>query len=357
MTAKTIPGGFVIEQTIRIAAPRETVFDLLGSRDQIARWFRASVFEQRPGGRVELVFPAEPDDYVMLGEVTAYDPPKRIAYTWDFRNAPLEARTEVSFELTTEGDETIVHLKHAGFVDEAQSKGHQAGWTYWLGRLEKVAEGRDPGLDSHAAVEERRAVLAALRREEIELKEHTERVARMRRDLPPGVAVEEDYALTALDGNIVKLTELFGDKDELLLYHYMWKPDDDRPCNMCTLWIDGFNGVAAHVADRAAFAVVAKAHIDKLRPWAQGRGWQRIRLASSYGTTFNTDFAAEDSDGDQVPCISVFRKTPEGVLHYYQKGAELAEGHNRGIDLLSPVWNLFDLLPSGRGDWEPRFEY
>ena len=100
-----------------------------------------------------------------------------------------------------------------------------------------------------------------------------------------------------------------------------------------------------------------KAPIAKLRAWARGRGWKNIRLLSSHGTTFNRDFRVEDKREDQVPAISVFTKDKDGtVRHFYQKFAELDAKHNRGIDLLTPVWNLFDLLPSGRGEYLPLYE-
>jgi predicted dithiol-disulfide oxidoreductase (DUF899 family) len=102
---------------------------------------------------------------------------------------------------------------------------------------------------------------------------------------------------------------------------------------------------------------VTKAPIAKLRAWAKGRGWKNIRLLSSYGSTFNRDLDVEDKKENQDASISVFTKDRDGtVRHFYQKYAMLDARHNRGIDLLSPVWNLFDLLPSGRGEYFPNYE-
>jgi predicted dithiol-disulfide oxidoreductase (DUF899 family) len=261
--------------------------------------------------------------------------------------------TEVTFDLIEDGGGTLLRLTHTGFLDEEQANNHKEGWGYWLGRLQTVGNGGDPGPDRHDAMEKRQAAVKQLLIEEIALKDHVEAVAAQRRALPMPAPLETDYTLTGLDDKLVRLSELFGDKDDLLVYHLMYKPDDDEACPMCSMWVDGYNAIAHHVQERAAFAVVAKAPIGKLRDWAKRRGWDNVRLLSSHSTTFNADMHAEDADGDQIPTISVFRKSPDGVRHFYQKFAELDDENNRGIDLLSPVWNLLDLTPKGRGDWLP----
>ena len=66
----------------------------------------------------------------------------------------------------------------------------------------------------------------------------------------------------------------------------------------------------------------------------------------------------EDTEGFQNPGLSVFTRTPGGAVnHRYTVGAEFDVRNNRGIDPYSPVWNLFDLLPQGRGDWSPSHDY
>jgi len=197
----------------------------------------------------------------------------------------------------------------------------------------------------------------ALKKDEIALKDHAEKVAAKRRSLPPGPVVK-DYVFK--DGTrSVKLSQLFGrGQNELLLYHFMFAPEDTKPCRMCNMWADGYNAIAPHVGDRANIVLVAKAPAAKFKKWGKGRGWDNIRMLSSYGTTFNRDFNAEDEDGDQMPVISVFTRDKKGVIrHFYSKCAMLDEKNFRGIDLLSPVWNLFDLLPSGRDDWYPKYSY
>jgi predicted dithiol-disulfide oxidoreductase (DUF899 family) len=141
------------------------------------------------------------------------------------------------------------------------------------------------------------------------------------------------------------------------VYHLMLAPGDDEACPMCSMWVDGFHGVAHHLAQRTAFAVVAKAPLDDLRAWGRRRGWDGLRLLSSHRSTFNRDLHAEDDDG-QRPGISVFTRDGDTVRHSYTMHADYsAEEPERGIDLYSPVWQVLDLLPQGRGTWYAANEY
>ena len=199
----------------------------------------------------------------------------------------------------------------------------------------------------------------ALRQAEIALTEQREKVAAMRRDLTAETPIPEDYAFTEATGSTVRLSDLFEPgKDTLLVFHYMWKPDDQNPCPMCTMWHDGYNAVAPHVSRNATMVVVAKQDAATVRAFADGRGWGNLRTVSSGGTSFNADFGMEDADGNQMPGVSVFTKDANGeVRHFYTLSAMMGDGHYRGMDLLSPVWNMLDLLPGGRGDWMPSVSY
>lgn len=189
-----------------------------------------------------------------------------------------------------------------------------------------------------------------LRQAEIELRDRIEEVAAMRRDLPPGPTVPE-YNFTDTDGNHVRLSELFtGDKNDLIVYHLMYWSKEDDFCPMCSLWIDGFNGLAPHITQRANFVVASRAPVDKLKAWGQRRGWHRLRLLSDDGPQFARDIGAEDADGNPDSTIVVFTREGGRIRHFYTAHPML-EDRERGIDLLCPVWHLFDLTPSGRGEW------
>jgi predicted dithiol-disulfide oxidoreductase (DUF899 family) len=211
------------------------------------------------------------------------------------------------------------------------------------------------------AGDEHRAARRALLDAELALRDQAEAVAAQRRALPPGPALPE-YTFAEgprdLDADgpsgAVTLAELFGEHDELVVYHLMFHPDDDAACAMCSMWVDGFRGVAAHLERRVALAVIAKAPLDKLRAFGRHRGWYGLRLVSAFDEpAFLTDLGVEGSRGGQFPAVSVFVRDGDRVRHSYIQGADFPDRTGRGIDLLSPVWSVLDLVPSGRGEWLP----
>jgi predicted dithiol-disulfide oxidoreductase (DUF899 family) len=201
-----------------------------------------------------------------------------------------------------------------------------------------------------------RAERERLRRAEVALRDQIEAVAAMRRQMPPGPVVR-DYVFLEGDKR-VRLSELFtGDKRELAIYHLMYWADDDEFCPMCSMWIDGLDAVAPHLEQRINFAVATRAPVEKLQKWAKQRGWRHARLLSDDGPDFARDTGAQDGNGDPVETVCVFTKDGTTIRNTYLAHAYLM-GESRGIDLLTPVWHLFDLLPSGRSeDWHPTNDY
>jgi predicted dithiol-disulfide oxidoreductase (DUF899 family) len=207
-----------------------------------------------------------------------------------------------------------------------------------------------------------------LRLAEIELMQQRERVAELRRRLPQGATVQ-DYAFEEGPENLdagnaptrtVRLSELFTLPDRaLVIYHLMYGKKQTKPCPMCTAWIDGFNGVADHLAQNINLAIVAAADIPALRAHAGARGWKKLRLLSAGSSTFKYDFGSEDREGKQDSTISVFSRASDGTLrHFYSAHPWMdSENKERGIDLLSPIWHMLDLTPQGRGDWYTKLEY
>ncbi|MGI9301498.1 MAG: DUF899 family protein [Gammaproteobacteria bacterium] len=204
---------------------------------------------------------------------------------------------------------------------------------------------------------------------ELELRDRIEEVAAMRRALPPGAPVKEDYVFEEGAPDFrdtrtvtqVKLSELFSpDKSTLILINTMFAPEDELPCPMCNMWADGYNAIAPHIAQRVNFALVTKADISRLRAWAAAREWRHIRLLSSHSNSFNRDYLVEIGDA-QMPSVTVFTRAEDGKIHHFYS----VEGHfartpgdPRHIDLCSPLWNLLDLTPEGRGsDWYPGYSY
>jgi predicted dithiol-disulfide oxidoreductase (DUF899 family) len=207
-----------------------------------------------------------------------------------------------------------------------------------------------------------------LRLAEIELMERQERVAAQRRRLPPGPVVE-DYVfeegprdLDGGDGPVrqVRLSELFSGPDRsLIVYHLMYGKSQTSPCPMCTMWIDGFNGIVDHVTQNADVVIVAAADVPTLRAHARHRRWDRLRLLSAGTSTFKYDLASEDANGEQDSTVSVFTRDPDGSVRHFYTGHPWMSGQKRerGIDLLTPTWSLLDLTPQGRGDWYAALRY
>ena len=147
-----------------------------------------------------------------------------------------------------------------------------------------------------------------LRIAEIDLMRQRERVAELRRRLPQGATIK-DYVfeegpadLDAGDAAIrtVRLSELFtGENRSVVVYHFMYGKRNTTPCPMCTLLIDGFNGVAHHLGQNLDFAIVAAANPPALRAHARTRGWDNLRLLSCGANTFKYDLGSEDAEGNQ----------------------------------------------------------
>lgn len=206
---------------------------------------------------------------------------------------------------------------------------------------------------------------------EIELRRQIEEVARQRRKLPLGGKIRKNYLFEEGGTNLkdketvkeVRFSDLFEDgKDSLFIYSFMYAPDSEVPCTSCNSILDGLNGQAPHISARTNFAVVSKAPIKKLREWARKRGWHNLRLLSSYKNSYNSDYFAESPEGAQWPAANVFRKTDDGIFHFYNTEllyAPAEEGQNgRHVDMIWPLWNVFDMTPEGRGmDWYPKFNY
>lgn len=215
---------------------------------------------------------------------------------------------------------------------------------------------------------------------EIALRRQAEAVAQMRRDLPPGGEVPEDYAFERIDAQFrpqtVRLSQLFGGHSTLLIYSFMFGPERDSPCPGCTHLLDGLDGAARHIPQRAAFHVAAASPIARLEAFARRRGWNHLRLLSTAGNGYNARYYGNTAaltpqmreargyrDGRtwDEPMLNVFRKAGDTIRHVW--GSELVfapedPGQNhRGLDLMDPLWGLLDTTPEGRGDFFPKVSY
>lgn len=203
-----------------------------------------------------------------------------------------------------------------------------------------------------------------LLRAEITLRKKVEAVAAMRRRLPLGGVVAEDYAFEEFrkeNPEKTRLSDLFGSHDTLVAYSFMYGPKMAKACPMCTSMLDGLNGNARHIAQRTSLVAIARSPIERIREFARQRGWSNLRLLSSAGNSYNRDYFGEGPEGNQLPMLNVFVRRGGKIRHFY--GTELlfakvdAGQDGRHVDMLWPLWNALDLTPEGRGtDWYPRLD-
>ena len=192
----------------------------------------------------------------------------------------------------------------------------------------------------------------ALLEDEQELIDKVKSVAEKRRTLPLGGRLKEDYVFQwAIDGKVgerVKFSELFGDKNTLLLYSFMYGPNWDHPCPSCTSLVDGFDRTSYQVTRDAAFVAIAKAPADRINAWARKRGWSQMALISGSDSPFQADYKCQgDSDDLQLPVMHVFVRRNGEIFHFWS--TELMGNH---VDTVWPYWNLMDFTPEGRPDYD-----
>jgi len=226
--------------------------------------------------------------------------------------------------------------------------------------------------ESTAYREARNALLA----EEMELRRQVERVAAHRRALPMGGQVKEDYLFEGESGR-TKLSQLFApDKETLAIYSFMFGPERERPCPGCTHFLDALEGSTQHILQRINFVAVAKSPVSRLQAFARERGWRHLRLLSTAGNNYDRDYFGDSTalsaamrdqqefkPGEEwdMPILNVFRRDGGAIRHFW--GSELLyvppePGQEyRHNDLLDPLWNMLDVTPEGRGEFNPKLEY
>ena len=183
-------------------------------------------------------------------------------------------------------------------------------------------------------------------------------LAAKRRSLP-WRRVPEDYTFVG-NGGETTLSQLFGDKEELIVYHQMMAEGQESGCSICAFFIDHWFGSLPHLQPRVALAIVSKCSWPQLSKYVRTKeGWDTSYFYSSGSSTFNEDFQVSFTPdqmkekactynfnrkwnwGSDGPGLSVFRKTSEGIMHTYSTFAA-------GLGGIPSVLNLLDLTPSGR---------
>jgi uncharacterized protein YndB with AHSA1/START domain len=140
-----------IEREIHIAATPETVWELLVDPQQAIRWMGMNAtFDVRRGGAYSVdVIPG----HTSRGEFVEIDPPRKLVYTWGWEkneNVP-PGSTTIEFELIPKSDGTLLRFAHRGLPTPQSAASHTHGWEHYLARLERIANGNEPGPDPWVA--------------------------------------------------------------------------------------------------------------------------------------------------------------------------------------------------------------
>ncbi len=208
---------------------------------------------------------------------------------------------------------------------------------------------------------EYRRAREALLAEEIELRRHIERVAEQRRRLPPGGEVKKNYAFESEHGPAA-FADLFGTRDTLVVYSYMFGPQRERPCPMCTSLLSAWDGEVPDILQQVALAVVARSPIQRLTAFKRERGWHYLPLYSDISGEFSRDYHALTKDGGDDAAFNVFMRKDDTIRHFWggeMNRASADPGQDpRGAPDLMPIWTILDATPEGRGkDWYPKLSY
>lgn len=214
-----------------------------------------------------------------------------------------------------------------------------------------------PG-ESAAYAKARQALLA----EEIELRRHLSRVAEQRRALPPGPVIEKDYRFIDANGAEIGLPDLFGTHDTLVTYFWMYGPQRERPCPMCTNLLGPINANAADIKRWTALKVLGRSPVNRQIAFAHERGWTQLDFIQTLGDDYAKDLGVLTPDGFEYPALVVYRRDGIDVRLFWAgeiRGAMADPGQDpRGAPDIAPLWNVLDLTPAGRDShWYPKLSY
>jgi predicted dithiol-disulfide oxidoreductase (DUF899 family) len=185
-------------------------------------------------------------------------------------------------------------------------------------------------------------------------------LSRQRRELPRE-RVEKNYIFEGPRGS-ESLSDLFDNRSQLIVYHFMFAPGWSEGCKSCSYLSDHFDAAAIHLAHRdVTLAVVSRAPYAELAAFKRRMGW-RFHWASSFGSDFNYDYDVSLSEADraagaqyynyatikpsieELPGMSVFFKDTDGAIYHTYSA------YARGLDILVGTYNLLDLAPKGRDE-------
>src|ERR1700733_2455946 len=224
---------------------------------------------------------------------------------------------------------------------------------------ELVAKSRTPFPGGSVEYDVARKALLA---EEIDFRRHLTRLVAQRRALPPGPVISKNYRFKDEQGFEVGLPDLFNGKDTLVTYFWMYGPQRDRPCPMCTNWLGAVNGNAADIKQRVALKILGRSSVERQYAFAQERGWRDLNFVQTMGDDYANDLGILMPDGSEYPALVVYKRDAGKVRLFWasEMTKEMADPGQDPRDApdIAALWSMLDLTPEGRGvDWYPRLRY
>ncbi len=216
----------------------------------------------------------------------------------------------------------------------------------------------------HGESADYRRARTSLLAKEIELRRQVQRVAEQRRALPPG-PVAKNYRFIDEQSREIGLIDLFAAHDTLFTYFWMYGPERERPCPMCTSFVGSLDIPAPDINRQIALAIVGRSPVSRQIAFARERGWRNLKFYQTIGDEFGRDVGAvtDGEDGiDEGAAVVVWQRDGEKARLFWaaEGGPETADP---GFDPHlapdpTPLWNLLDMTPGGRpADWYPKLEY
>jgi predicted dithiol-disulfide oxidoreductase (DUF899 family) len=201
----------------------------------------------------------------------------------------------------------------------------------------------------------RRALLA----EEKDFTRLRDQLSAKRRALP-WLKIGKDYRFDGPEGANLPFADLFGGRRQLIVYHFMFAPDWEKPCKSCSFWADGYNSANMHLNQRdTRLVAVSRAPLAKLEATKKRMGWSFPWYSSGEGD-FNYDFHVSfhseqviagpvrynftpiETKMLDLPGVSAFIKEPDGAIY------RTYSAYARGLDMLNPAYHLLDITTLGR---------
>ena len=224
---------------------------------------------------------------------------------------------------------------------------------------ELAAKGRTP---FPGESESYRAARQALLAEEIEFRRHMTRLSAQRQALPDGPVITKAYRFKDENGAELGLIDLFGDNPTLMTYFWMYGPERERPCPMCTNWLGAVNGNGADIKQRISLKILGRSPVERQLAFAQERGWRDLDFVQTVGDDYARDLGLINPDGSENPALVVFRRDGDVVRLFWasEMTLDMADPGQDPRDApdIAALWSILDLTPEGRGvDWYPKLSY